>query len=455
MADYLAEAIKAAQQQAIASNPYANFGQMFGSAKMPANSGNPWNNLAGIAAQQAIAGLATGFGQADVNNQMQQIAPQIGQLYANPMAAKQGQVDDSVWGPLLNAAYQNEAARRAEQAQFMGQEKYKVDIAPDSPGKRTENMIKTIELNNLLREQGLDLNGNPLVQKEAPVVAVAPAAAASQIVAENPTPVATPVAPVVTATTSNVGDFAKIKKQFLDSDPTITPAQASEYANQYIKDKTAEALKIKESELRKGEKEADQKGQGAVKQAENFQTKLADLDKTYNNLDMAVADLTSAVKDPVDYGGVTGGLQELYDWGVGARMLPEGSEAQLASQRRLNSAKKLSTTAPDVIGKMIKETLSGPTSDKDLAFFLQKMPTKYETPGEQKTALAQLQKARDYARFKSSFMNQRLQLGRSPAQIDSELEAFRSALGGSFVNATTGNLKTPVLQFINPNYKGE
>ena len=127
--DYLTQALQAS----MARNPYAQLGAGISQAKNPYLGKDPWNDLAAIGAQGFIGGLAGGYGQAQVQNDMGRIAPIMGQLYQNPTQATNPGIDDALFNDLVLGATKSNLEQQKKWADIYQTEAIKSQIQAADP----------------------------------------------------------------------------------------------------------------------------------------------------------------------------------------------------------------------------------------------------------------------------------------------------------------------------------
>lgn len=429
MADYLSEALAQIQQQSLASNPYAQFGSVLSQQKNPyAVVDDPWGALAANAAQQLVAGVAGGYGQAQVGREMQQIAPLVPQLYSNPMAVSNPGLDDSVFGNLQIAAQNQRSARQKELEDLFLSESVKQNLNPQAPlfqiQAQREKMKYAQELAAML---GVDPSAVNAIPSQAPAgqmpapdqVFKAPPVAA-------PTQQAVPQSPIVSNEIPVPNERAEMQKLMASGmpfeDASKQAASNVQKALDFNRQLKLEGVK-EEAGLRKLKSEQDIAMQREQKEA----------DKGFDTTIQAIQQMGLSLQDLPNYAGVSGGFEKFLDEQKAA-YLPKGSEAQKKAAKGAVAAEMLGGTVPLAIGDLRKELFPGSTSNFEVGILLKPFPEGTKLSETNAALFNNIQKAANIRLVERQFRNWGRSQGWSDKQVQDAYEQSRAKMGGTFLD---------------------
>jgi hypothetical protein len=443
MADYFEEMLKAAQGNALASNPYVQYGSAFGQAQNPYlgyKNADPYQAYGAMAVQGALSGLLSGYGQGQVNKDMAQITPQLQQLYNDPLSAqKPDDVDLGLWNSFAQAGLLNNLQGKREIQQAGLLEASKLSVNPQTKLNQTQALAAKADL----------LERMDYMQREQPelfakLTGQAPQGAVQQLTEQVPTPkLPTPdqvlkaepaQAPAAKFTAAGAEGPKLIPVPTMEEAMGMFPGLAydkrREKAAGVISSAVSENLKIQRDFVKPVKED---KAAAAPKADDGF-------DAT----DQALNVMANAIKDiPRSYGGTLGGVTKWLNT-QGAVMLPEGSDAQAATAKATTAVSLLNSAKPISIAPLRQEVLKGSTSDKDVAFLLQALPSDDFNIKEANFAIMNnLLALRDLRKTQRLFKAFGESNGWSDEKILQQWDGLRAKSGGSFLNRD-GSLKNSV-----------
>lgn len=450
MADYLGEALAKIQQQSLANNPYAQFGSVLSQAKNPyATADDPWGALAANAAQSLLGGIASGYGQGQVNREMGQIAPLVPQLYADPMAATNPGIDAGMFGSLQVAAQNDRASRQKELQDLFLSESVKQQLNPQAPlfqiQASREKMRYARELGALL---GVDPNqiaaasgqtpSEQLPQGQLPAaeqVFKAPATVPTQ------QPQNQPQAPEAglqeVAVPNQQAEFQRLMATGMDYDA------AMEAANKNVADAIKFNRDLKMESLKQSGAEKELKTKAELEQNAAYDKAAMERSATLSSLDQNMSLLEGAIEDLPDYGmPVTGDLASMFD--QFAARTPMLGKMSSKANKNLSASSTVSTAAPAIAGALLKEAKLNPVTEKELEFVLKAYPSTGKTKEQNRAIITGLKQGRDLLKFDTLFTQAYRKRGLTPAQINQKLEEERARMGGSFYE--NGYLKPEIVE---------
>ena len=429
--DILGEALKQAQAQALAQNPYSQGGAMFGQFKNPYASKNPWENIAAGAIQQGISGLASGFGQGQVAKDMGILSQVVPDLYQNPGQAVNPGVDPSVFNNLqvVGQARQQGALDNINQIAAIAEARER------AKGQSPAGQLKLSEA-----QLGIIKQVQELVDQNA-----MPQGSVERAIATftgQPMPVSTPVAqsqaegsvgkpvmgaPVLPqAATEQVAPSktmdALIKKY---SGPGVPRGEAIKLASEEAKGDISVAV------------DNEKKQQDTlIKEREKLGAILKESNEKTGRLNDSLAKYEAAQADMPNFFGATGGLEESYTnlmavFGTGAR--GERANAQL------NAKKAVETIGAEFMAQLRKDLMPGALTEKELEFLQKTVQSAYNTPGQNKIILENLKSMRDAQNTYNSFLASGARKGLTQREIESNWSQMRDQLGGSFLITEEGS----------------
>lgn len=455
--DYLTQALQAS----MARNPYAQLGAGISQAKNPYLGKDPWNDLAAIGAQGFIGGLAGGYGQAQVQNDMNRIAPIMGQLYQNPTQVTNPGIDDALFNDLVLGATKSNLEQQKKWADIYQTEAIKAQIQGADP----LNQIRT-------RKEGLDLVRELEWAQKNGMLAQSPGATNQEADIEGakqaapmavPSPqdvfgaVAMPAQAQAPAMAANAAQEMS-QQQALLPVPSLEEAM-SKYPSLSYKDAEKEALgdirEVKKANLKLQTEALKPKAPKA--EAKGGQDDLAawleETSKVYNQIDMPVQAIGAALPKLPDFGAPLGiGKAKEVGYELGARALkgtPQGDSINEA----LKARGVINSNIPKFIGEIRKFVLPGSLTEKELVFLFSTVPTEAKTEAENLAIYETMVKARDLLKFENSFKQYMAKRGFNKSQIIGKWEDTRRQLGGSFL--VNGELNPKIPGYIDALNRGD
>jgi len=430
MADPILEALAQAQNQAIANNPYAQFGSVLSQAKNPyARADDPWGALAANAAQSLLAGMATGYGQGQVRQELNQIAPQLPALYADPMSVDVG--DNDILGGLQRAAVAKQQAEMQGLNLLGAEERVKFGA---NPLQVVQAMREQSKLNAEL--QALYPNQVPAqTQPQGQALSVPEQVLKAPVTIPTQQPQNQPEVPASTtqeiAVPNQQAEFRRLLSTGMPYEQAIEAAQKNvSDALKFNRDLKMEGVK-QQGDLLKQQQAAKLEVEKAAKEAELKQT------EAFNALDASISKMEGVVPNLPDYGNpITGGASRFSDEML-AR-LPLGKFSEKAS-KNLAATSELDANLPKFAGEIIKAALPGPLTEKELAFVTRALPSDNKTPQQNQSILQTMKLARDIGKFENAFRQAGARKGLTPNQIAQKWEQERARLGGSFFVGSSVN----------------
>ena len=457
--DFLNQALAQIAQQSLAQNPYAQFGSVLSQQKNPyITAEDPWSGIAASAAQGFLGGLSSGYGQAQVKRQMQEITPLIPQLYADPMSVKVG--DSDILSHLQRQALAQQAANQhklkqvglEEFAKFKGnpllqmqENKAALDFAQQMsdvlgvPAEEAYAALKGIKTNKT----------NPATGAASQPLAQAPGQTPSaDQVFKGPTVVPTQAvqaqaqAPAGRAMEMPVPDITALTEKFRQGGkvPYAKAAEAAQAEYKRIMDANKD-LQIES--VKQAGKVSEQKEAARLDQESKFNDMLKAKTEALNTLDRDIATLELAGPNLPDYGDpLLGGASKLWDELASRRGYLGGFSEQ--SKKNLAAASAVASVAPAVAGKLLKEAALNPVTENELGFVLTGFPGENKTKEQNQTIIKTLKIGRDMLKFENAFTRFYKNKGLSSVEINQKLERERAALGGSFLK--NGTLHPDLIQ---------
>ena len=425
MADYLADAIKAAQQQALAENPYAQFGSSFAQTKNPYASKDPWENIAAAAAQSFLGGTAMGYGKADVANDFSKLAPVIPDLYLNPDKAVNPGMDSDAFNRMLIAAKQQQGSNQSALSQLIQEEKIKNSLNPQLGKYQVDEEKGLLELLQMQRDM-------------QPVGAAGAAKAAgdnstASLPPGSPTKAVDSVSPV--DTTAKPSALKAALEKIKSERPDMTNKEFKEVSKAYTE---AEIQRETNALKTEGDLKADLSKKDKEQDIELKNQKIKD-DADFDTSDQAIKAMGNALNDLPDYSGPFGSIADTYNRKVLAQM-PKDSEDYINASRKVVAAETIGSLSPIIVAPIRKSVLSGATSDFDVQFLLRVLPNEFKLGDVNKAVFGNLKAAADIRRAEKLFRTRSEAAGLSQKEIVDSFNQVRNLMGGSFLSEE-GTLK--------------
>lgn len=423
----LEDTLAALQQQGLAANPYAQFGSAMGQAKNVYIGDDPYKALAANAAQSFIAGLAGGYGQGQVKQDLAKVPGLIPQLYANPTQVVNPGIDSGSFNALQIAAQADiqQQARDIYQAGLIEREKQQYN--PAVPGMQADAALKQMDLLAQLEKRKAFENARTL-QQSAPSVPTSQAASGGVVDPVTPQTVLNPQAP--TAKPAGQGQVGRSLPEFLAQ---FRSAALPDMESQQKADAAAmEAYQAEQNNLatQKANQDKITADKLATEQTK-FNEELRNSSSAINTLDTTISKLQSIIPNIPDYGApFVGEYAKLKDEIVARTPLGKFDDA---AQKRLVAASTLDAITPKFAGEIIKAALPGPLTEKELAFVIKALPGENKTQQQNQAIVDYMTVARDLGKFENAFKQAGVKSKLTPPQINQLWEKERARLGGSFL----------------------
>jgi len=421
--DFLNQALAQIAQQSLAQNPYAQFGSVLSQQKNPyITAEDPWSGVAASAAQGFLGGLSSGYGQAQVGQQMQQIAPLVPELFNNPMGVQNPGIDPDVFSNLQIAAQNQAAARAAKLNDLITAETIKQGLNPQAPlfdiQARREKMKLDQELRALYGAGGAPSEQASMMPMQGQVPAF------EQVLKGPP---AAPTQREQGAMGQAVPSLESLKQKYLRQLPYD---QALEAANKEYQD----ALTFNRQLAMEGVKEQVALNKMKAEQDVELQKQGKEADKGFDTTVQAIQQMGLALKDLPNYAGISGGFEKFVDEQKAA-YLTKGSKKQKQAAKGASAFDMISGSVPLAIGDLRKELFPGSTSNFEVGILLKPFPEGTKLSETNAALFGNVQKAANVRIVERQFKNLGRSQGLSEKQIQNMYEQARAKMGGTFLDS--------------------
>ena len=421
--DFLDQALAKVTQQAAATNPYMQFGNLFAQQKNPATANDPWGSIAAGAVQNLVSGMATGYGQAQVQNDLSQIAPILPQLYQDPSTVQNPGIDPSIFNTLQIGGIKNQQEQQRELAKFFQQETIKSQLNPQAGLYGSQKRLADLDLIRGLNEFQLQQQA----MREAQGGAVQPNTTAAAA------PLAAPTQGVAAPSNGQqdaVPGLEQLRQKYL------ALGQPFQKANEAA---IAEQGKVLDENRKRVTSASEIQNKAKADQEKSELEALTKRQQAFDNINLAVSQMEGAMENLPDYGGTFGGMKSMFDENA-ARYLPEGSSLQKGAAEKQAAAAKMAAASPIVLGPIRQQLMPGSLTEKELQFLFKLVPDEFKLSSANQEILGGLRSIRDLSKLENLYISDAKGRGKSLIEAKTELDGIRSQLGGSLID-DRGSLK--------------